>query len=124
MACRSLLALHAAVLASTLLGVADGFGGPAAPATRPRSGRGPNAALVRGGSDGGISWKLARPHAARKRLGWSMQAPGESAELLLSTAVSASDAWRYFFAGGMCCCISHGVTVPIDVVKTRMQTGR
>ena len=42
--------------------------------------------------------------------------------LLLASAVSLQDAARYFFAGGICCCISHGVTVPIDVVKTRMQT--
>ena len=39
-----------------------------------------------------------------------------------AAAVSAGDAARYFFAGGMCCGISSGATVPIDVVKTRMQT--
>lgn len=47
---------------------------------------------------------------------------GVDAQLLLGTAVSVDDAVRYFFAGGICCCISHGMTVPIDVVKTRMQT--
>lgn len=47
---------------------------------------------------------------------------GVDAQLLLATAVSGNDAIRYFFAGGICCCISHGMTVPIDVVKTRMQT--
>jgi len=37
-------------------------------------------------------------------------------------ALSRSEAVRYFFAGGMCCGLSSGATVPIDVVKTRMQT--
>jgi len=30
--------------------------------------------------------------------------------------------WRYFAAGGICAAFSHGITTPIDVVKTRMQT--
>lgn len=34
----------------------------------------------------------------------------------------AAVAWKYFLAGGMCCAASHGGTVPIDVVKTRLQT--
>lgn len=29
---------------------------------------------------------------------------------------------RYFLAGGICCSFSHGVAVPFDVVKTRLQT--
>lgn len=29
--------------------------------------------------------------------------------------------YRYFVAGGTCAAISHGVTTPIDVVKTRIQ---
>lgn len=30
--------------------------------------------------------------------------------------------WRFFVAGGICAACSHGVTTPIDVVKTKMQT--
>ena len=29
--------------------------------------------------------------------------------------------WRYFVAGAICAAYSHGITTPIDVVKTRMQ---
>ena len=30
--------------------------------------------------------------------------------------------WRYFLAGSICAATSHGITTPIDVVKTKMQT--
>lgn len=29
--------------------------------------------------------------------------------------------WRYFLAGGLCASISHGISVPFDVIKTRIQ---
>mmetsp|Transcript_12382 Transcript_12382/g.17015 ORF Transcript_12382/g.17015 Transcript_12382/m.17015 type:complete len:515 (+) Transcript_12382:48-1592(+) len=30
--------------------------------------------------------------------------------------------WRYFLSGAVCCSFSHGVSVPFDVLKTRIQT--
>ncbi len=40
-----------------------------------------------------------------------------------SSALSAFKTldYRYFVAGGTCAAISHGVTTPIDVVKTKIQ---
>ena len=35
---------------------------------------------------------------------------------------SSSVDWRFFVAGGICAACSHGITTPIDVVKTKMQT--
>ena len=43
-----------------------------------------------------------------------------------ASASAASAAWksldyRFFVAGGTCAAISHGITTPIDVVKTKIQ---
>jgi len=35
--------------------------------------------------------------------------------------VSGPGGWRYYLAGGICAAVSHGLTTPIDVVKTRQQ---
>ena len=49
--------------------------------------------------------------------------PSDVAEngFLLAQAVS-SDPFKFFIAGGIAASFSHGITVPIDVVKTRLQT--
>lgn len=47
-----------------------------------------------------------------------------STEAAASAGVSAalkSLDYRYFVAGGTCAAISHGITTPIDVVKTKIQ---
>ena len=36
-------------------------------------------------------------------------------------AVTSGIDWRYFLAGGVACSFSHGVSVPFDVLKTRIQ---
>jgi len=40
----------------------------------------------------------------------------------LATPLTASAVAKFFAAGGICCCISHAVAVPVDVVKTRQQS--
>lgn len=43
--------------------------------------------------------------------------------LFISTSLSSCLAldYRYFVAGGVCAAYSHGITTPIDVIKTKMQ---
>mmetsp|Transcript_25283 Transcript_25283/g.50345 ORF Transcript_25283/g.50345 Transcript_25283/m.50345 type:complete len:387 (+) Transcript_25283:144-1304(+) len=35
--------------------------------------------------------------------------------------LSGAGLWRYYLAGGACACLSHALTTPIDVIKTRQQ---
>jgi len=39
-----------------------------------------------------------------------------------AATMSMTEYWRYFFAGGLCACLSHSIATPVDVVKTRQQT--
>ena len=41
--------------------------------------------------------------------------------LALEPSVLSSVDWRYFIAGGVAAAFSHGISVPFDVVKTRIQ---
>ena len=43
-----------------------------------------------------------------------------SASAAALKALKAMD-YRYFVAGGTCAAFSHGITTPIDVVKTKLQ---
>lgn len=60
----------------------------------------------------------------------ALAASCNSNPLLFAQANSATSAaigalknidYRYFVAGGTCAAFSHGITTPIDVVKTRLQ---
>jgi hypothetical protein len=44
-----------------------------------------------------------------------------SATNALGSGSSGGANWRYFAAGGISAATSHGITTPVDVVKTKMQ---
>ena len=46
--------------------------------------------------------------------------PTEGSAATLSTLKNMD--YRYFVAGGTCAAFSHGITTPIDVVKTKIQS--
>ncbi len=46
--------------------------------------------------------------------------PAGAAANAASDGLKALD-YRFFVAGGVCAATSHGITTPIDVVKTKMQ---
>lgn len=53
-------------------------------------------------------------------LGTSQVCQASSAGAAAMKALREID-YRFFVAGGTCAAISHGITTPIDVVKTRIQ---
>ena len=58
-------------------------------------------------------------------LGISSSVLSESPHLLIGAAATGAGAGidpRYFLAGGLCAAISHGITTPVDVVKTTIQS--
>lgn len=56
-------------------------------------------------------------------LGLSSKLQGSNASAAGASALKALREidYRFFVAGGTCAAISHGITTPIDVVKTRIQ---
>ena len=68
-----------------------------------------------------ISSATMGPHRLA-RLVLTIAAIVSPASYSASAAGSAAIDYRFFVAGGTCAAISHGITTPIDVVKTRMQS--
>ena len=58
--------------------------------------------------------------SSQKNAGVTGSAAASAANGALSALKSLD--YRYFVAGGTCAAISHGITTPIDVVKTRIQS--
>lgn len=53
--------------------------------------------------------------------GANANAPAAASTLSKVKTVLDGIDYRFFVAGGTCAAISHGITTPIDVVKTRIQ---
>lgn len=51
----------------------------------------------------------------------SSNSPGEAAKKTTIPEFTARDYTSFFFAGAICCTVTHGAMTPIDVVKTRIQ---
>ena len=52
----------------------------------------------------------------------ALAAPAQSSSAGAAALAAIKDIdYRFFVAGGTCAAISHGITTPIDVVKTRIQ---
>ena len=49
-----------------------------------------------------------------------VEATSSSSTEAIATALKNID-FRYFVAGGTCAAFSHGITTPIDVIKTKIQ---
>lgn len=75
--------------------------------------------LSGGGGMAGLALGVALVGAgAASLLGW-----GQGGAAMTPRTLTGFDMyWRIFLAGGVCASVSHGWAVPLDVVKTRMQT--
>ena len=84
-----------------------------------------HATTARGSSGGGHHQRVIRRSATSS--GIRLRSLLITLSVTLTSATTASSLiassidYRYFVAGGTCAAISHGITTPIDVVKTRMQ---
>lgn len=62
-----------------------------------------------------------QPRKDKNKLTVSVAVAGLIISSILLVLNSGPGSWRYYLAGGICAAISHGITTPVDVIKTRKQ---